>query len=112
MPPRFISWPARMKNGIASRAKLSSPVAIRWAMTVVAAGGSSDINNAATAAVPIVKEMGTPASNRRTNTTPRMKASFISIQRGRLLCDLGLAAKRFNEKNQGVKRDEHAGQGH
>ena len=37
MPPRFMICPARMKNGIASRVKLSSPVAIRWA-TVVTAG--------------------------------------------------------------------------
>ena len=37
MPPRFMIWPARMKNGIASSVKLSSPVAIRWA-TVVTAG--------------------------------------------------------------------------
>ena len=31
-PPRFISSPAKMKNGIASRMKLSVPRIMFWAM--------------------------------------------------------------------------------
>src|SRR5688500_2230667 len=112
IPPRFINCPARMKNGIASSAKLSSPVAMRWAITVVAAAGSSDISNAATAELPIAKEIGTPASNSTANTIPRMRASFMSVQSGRLLRLLCLSAERLDQENDRVESDEHAGDQH
>tara|TARA_B110000259_G_C13661734_1_gene260548 strand:- start:9 stop:347 length:339 start_codon:yes stop_codon:yes gene_type:complete len=37
IPPLLIICPDRMKNGIANKAKLSKPVAIRWETVVVAA---------------------------------------------------------------------------
>tara|TARA_B110000908_G_C10252447_1_gene452965 strand:+ start:2784 stop:3122 length:339 start_codon:yes stop_codon:yes gene_type:complete len=37
MPPLLIICPDRMKKGIANKAKLSKPVAIRWETVVVAA---------------------------------------------------------------------------
>ena len=36
IPPRFMSCPDKIKNGMARSAKLSRPVAIRWASVVTA----------------------------------------------------------------------------
>ena len=54
MPPRFISWPARTKNGIASSVKLSSPVAICWATVVTAGPGSANSRSAVAVATPML----------------------------------------------------------
>ena len=48
MPPRFMSCPARTKNGMARSVKLSRPVAIRCA-TVVTVGPGSTLSSIASA---------------------------------------------------------------
>ncbi|GAI07606.1 unnamed protein product, partial [marine sediment metagenome] len=60
IPPRFISCPESIKKGMARRAKLSSPVAMRWA-TVVKAGPLLMLNSMVViVAIPMLKETGTP----------------------------------------------------
>jgi len=68
-----MSWPDRIKNGIARRAKLSSPVAILWA-TVVRAGPVGILISITTSvASPMLKEMGTPIKMRSANTRRRIQ---------------------------------------
>ncbi|EZE52979.1 hypothetical protein BX20_00005 [Escherichia coli O111:NM str. 2009C-4052] len=71
----FISVPAKMKKGIANRAKLSSPLASRCE-TVIAAISQGNIKSIeATVAIPIENEMGTPI---KTNTK-KQPNSVIAI---------------------------------
>jgi hypothetical protein len=63
MPPRFINWPARMKNGIASSAKLSRPVAMRWATVVNAGSEAMPSSMVIRVPMPMAKATGTPSSS-------------------------------------------------
>lgn len=68
IPPLFISVPAKMKKGIANRAKLSSPLANRCE-TVIAAISQGNINSIeATVAIAIENEMGTPIKTSTKNS--------------------------------------------
>ena len=53
MPPRFMIEPAMKKNGMASSAKLSRPVATRCATTDTAGSGGMMVRSAAMAASPV-----------------------------------------------------------
>jgi len=79
IPPLFMSCPERMKKGMARRAKLSSPVAMRWA-TVVRAGPPLMLSSIVEiVAIPMLKEMGTPRMRRRTKLKMRTRTGTISI---------------------------------
>jgi hypothetical protein len=68
-----------MKKGIARRAKLSRPVAIRWA-TVVKAGMALILNNmVAIVAKPMQKEIGTPIERRTKKQSARTQMCKGSI---------------------------------
>jgi hypothetical protein len=75
----FISCPERIKNGMANRAKLSKPVAIRWATVVRAGLVSMLINMVVTVAIPMQNEMGTPRNNRNTKLPIRIRMWNSSI---------------------------------
>ncbi|MNG08759.1 hypothetical protein D3C84_921400 [compost metagenome] len=76
MPPQFIRVPARMKKGIASREKLSRPVAIFWPTTARMVSIGSIIMPEARVARPMEKEMGTPA-NTNTKKEPNMTRAMV-----------------------------------
>ncbi len=64
---------------MARRAKLSSPVAIRWA-TVVRAGPPLMLNSMVEiVAIPMLKEIGTPRMRRRAKLKMRTRMGTISI---------------------------------
>ncbi|GAH42801.1 unnamed protein product, partial [marine sediment metagenome] len=65
IPPRFISCPASMKNGIASKAKLSRAVAICCESVVNAGIRSILIIIVSVADNPILYAIGTPIARRR-----------------------------------------------
>ena len=64
IPPRFIILPARIKNGIASKEKLSRPDAIFCEITAIAESSGTDIVIVSKEATPIAKEIGTPIAKR------------------------------------------------
>jgi hypothetical protein len=79
IPPLFISCPASIKNGIASRAKLSIPVAILCA-TVVKEGKVWMLKSIVIRLeIPILKDIGTPAERRMTNVNTKTIISSDSI---------------------------------
>ncbi len=64
IPPLFMMFPAKIKNGIASKAKLSRPVAIRCE-NVVRAGITSILTNMVKIPeIPILNAMGTPMTSK------------------------------------------------
>jgi hypothetical protein len=68
-----------MKNGIASKAKLSIPVAI-LSETVVRVGRLLMLISIVTRLeIPILKEIGTPSDNKITNVTTSTITSVNSI---------------------------------
>ena len=71
MPPRFMIFPARIKNGSASRAKLSSAVIIFCAVTNIALSNGSDSNTVAIVARPIEIDTGTLKNISRKKTPNR-----------------------------------------
>ncbi len=73
IPPLFMSCPDRMKKGMASRTKLSSPVAMRCATVVRAGPPWILISMVATVAMPMLKEMGTPMIRRKAKLIMRTK---------------------------------------
>jgi len=79
IPPLFINCPERMKKGMASKAKLSNPVAIRWAMVVRAGLVSMLINMVVIVDIPIQNEMGTPRKRRNAKLPIRMRMWNSSI---------------------------------
>jgi hypothetical protein len=73
IPPLFISCPERMKKGMAKRAKLSRPVAMRWA-TVVNAGTALILKSMVViVAIPMLKEIGTPMQRRKKKLSARTR---------------------------------------
>ena len=82
MPPRFMSCPARMKNGMASSAKLSSPVAMRCA-TVVTAGTVWMLTSIVhRVEIPMQKAIGTPRISSTMKLPTRMRISRSSSSIG------------------------------
>jgi hypothetical protein len=77
IPPLFIIPPARTKKGMASRAKLSSPVAMRWAKVVRAGMVSMDISMVRIPEIPILKAMGTPIISRIIKLRTRIRTSIL-----------------------------------
>ena len=75
---------------------------MRCAITVVAAAGSSDIRRAATAEVPMANEIGMPANRRTAKTSPRISASFMSVQPGGLPRRFRLSPDRLEEEEEGI----------
>ena len=68
-----------MKKGMARRAKLSRPVAIRWA-TVVNAGTALILNNIVViVAKPMLKEIGTPMQRSMKKLSARTQMCMGSI---------------------------------
>src|SRR5690606_9725468 len=66
MPPLFISWPESTKKGMANRAKLSRPVAMRWE-TVVRAGMAGMLTSmVSTEAIEMLQATGVPIARRHT----------------------------------------------
>ncbi|MNW62263.1 hypothetical protein D3C74_403810 [compost metagenome] len=82
MPPLFISTPARMKKGMASRAKELMPVNMRWAATKDAFSRPITAATAAKAEKPTAMAMGTRSSRSTamptTRTMPAMRAASIT----------------------------------
>jgi len=80
IPPLFIICPARIKNGIASNAKLSNPVAILWEI-VVTAGNELMLNSIVNKLeIPMLKDIGTPSDKRITKEITRIRISVNSIK--------------------------------
>jgi hypothetical protein len=69
IPPLFMILPAKIKNGIANRVKLSKPVAIRCANVVIAGSVSMLTNIVNIPDIPILKAMGTPSTSKITKLT-------------------------------------------
>jgi hypothetical protein len=68
-----------MKKGMARRAKLSRPVAIRWA-TVVKAGTVLILKSIVViVAIPMLKEIGTPMQRRKKKHSARTRICMGSI---------------------------------
>jgi len=79
MPPRFINCPAKIKNGIASKAKLSKPVAIVCA-TVVNAGITGMLTSIVKqVAMPMPQATGTPSPSNITKLNTNINNSVYSI---------------------------------
>jgi hypothetical protein len=57
-------FPANMKKGIASRGKLSRPLAILWANVVKAGRESMDTSIVRMPEIPMLNAIGTPSDNR------------------------------------------------
>ena len=79
MPPLFMMLPARMKKGMASSAKLSMPVAIRWAKVVKAARGEMLTSMVRIPEIPMLKAMGTPSDNNMMKLTTSTAMPQISM---------------------------------
>jgi len=73
IPPLFIMLPARIKKGIARRAKLSRPVAIRCEKVVKAARLSIEISIVNIPDIPMLKAIGTPITSRIKKLDTRTK---------------------------------------
>ena len=73
MPPRFMIFPARIKNGSASRAKLSSAVIIFCAVTNIALSNGSDNSTVAIVARPMETNTGTLKNISRKKTPKRTR---------------------------------------
>jgi len=69
IPPLFMSCPESIKKGIASSAKLSRPVAMRCAAVVKAGPAFMLSNMVEIAAIPILKDIGTPIDKSKTKLT-------------------------------------------
>ena len=67
-PPRFIKLPATMKNGRASRPKLSNPLANFCETKMVTCSTGKSIKTVSSAAIPIAKAIGTPIISKTPNT--------------------------------------------
>src|SRR5690606_33102137 len=79
IPPLFINWPESTKNGMANRAKLSSPVAMRWE-TVVRAGMAGMLTNmVSTEAIEMLQATGVPMANRMTKLKTRTRMGIYSM---------------------------------
>jgi hypothetical protein len=73
MPPLFISCPERIKNGIASKAKLSRPVPMRCE-TVVKAGKAGMLTNMVkTEEIEILHATGVPIDSNPTKLITKTK---------------------------------------
>ena len=68
MPPSAMSWPAMMKNGIASSGVELTPLAMRCATI---SGGMPSISTVTRLAMPSPKAIGTPS----TSSTPNVPSS-------------------------------------
>ena len=79
IPPTFINCPAKIKNGIARRAKLSSPVAILCEMVVSEGKVLILISIVNKLDMPMLNEIGTPTESRAANEITRISISNISI---------------------------------
>ena len=78
-PPLPIRLPARMKNGTASRLKLSMPVVSFWAAMNIANLGDRNMVMVTAAEVMMLKETGVPMISRKAKTMTRTMAAEISI---------------------------------
>jgi hypothetical protein len=89
MPPLFINSPERMKKGMANKAKLSSPVAIRWE-TVVKAGNAGMLTSMVKSEeMAILQATGVPIAKRHkklmTKTSTGILSNIISFLKDRKL---------------------------
>ena len=71
MPPWFMMLPARMKKGMASSVKLSSPEAICWATIKTDCSTPMNSRKVSVAAEPMAKAMGTPMAMKMTKEPKR-----------------------------------------
>jgi hypothetical protein len=79
IPPLFIISPAKTKNGMASNAKLSNPVAILWAMVVADGPAATETNKVIKLAIPKLQATGTPIANKVTNDKTNIMMLIYSI---------------------------------
>ena len=75
IPPLFIICPARIKNGIADKVKLSNEVAILCAKVVTDGKKGIALNNVNNAAKPIANAMGTLKDKKIKKLTTKIKTS-------------------------------------
>src|SRR5690606_1268596 len=108
MPPSFIISPAKTKNGMANKEKLSKPVPIRWA-TVVAAGTVATVTRRVIKPEkPRLHATGTPRAIRDTKVTTRMMILIYSITK-RLI---GFTAQQQLDISNLIIQDKQATQGY
>jgi hypothetical protein len=110
IPPTAMRFPARIKRGIATKAKLSTPVNILWTMT---SRGSPIPSSPKRVVAPREKEIGTP--RRKTPKSPAIQNMAASPPCGRgTIPSSGKAAEKFHrvqreekDHKSHSKRDDH-----
>jgi hypothetical protein len=105
MPPRFMNSPDRMKNGIATSAKLSRPVAMRCEIVVNAGSGLTTIISVPAVERPIAKAIGTPARSRTKNERTKRAMVPVSMSAGGIVPGVGTVPRGAAGGSRGSKSD-------
>ena len=79
IPPCVINCPESTKKGMASSAKLSKPVAMRWAMVVTAGSMGMDTTIVSKAEMAILQATGVPMAIKKIKLKTRMKTGSNSM---------------------------------